>query len=420
MYKPIAISYQEYINDNKDRQIKSFLTEENKNKLPLCKPLMKLLINESIMYYPMQYHDAGLIASCINRYTRGFIIKGGFTRELCRAFSKIIINKDSKLNGKTYYFNDLDIHLTSCYELDINELIKNEQRTYYILNMFMNILGYVGCKIKNINYKDLRLKTKVIGYKNITLYDLQVVVGSKKSKFQILDTSKEYIHYIEPDSAMIFTQIVFHNNSRFSDFVCNQICLSQNNHDNYVDYNLPVLGIKEQCYDYMQKYSNLQKKKVFNLLKLHEVTIPDIIINKILSYLNFNTRRPQYQDHRMGCFYLDKDSMSRCKNISYMSIDDVFNQLAKDTTYFIGDCKEIGCIPKDEETVNIIKYTSLLLEYKWDYMWISEMTDYNSLLYRIKKIEDRGIKVINCCESNNPNCLWHIKNHKFINFENLY
>jgi hypothetical protein len=103
-----------------------------------------------------------------------------------------------------------------------------------------------------------------------------------------------------------------------------------------------------------------------------------------------------------------------------MSIDDVFNQLAKDTTYFIGDCKEIGCIPKDEETVNIINNTSLLLEYKWDYMWMSEMSDYNSLLYRIKKIEDRGIKVINCCESNNPNCLWHIKNHKFINFENLY
>ena len=447
MYKRSIILDNDYINDNKKRGLKTFVKLTNKHRLPLYNIISRLLYDNTVSdnhpsisnYFSiptrMIYHDAGLIASSINRYLHGFFIKGGFTRELCRVLSKIENNKVRDIDITCFDLKDLDIHLTSRYELDTNALIKEERRTCFILNMLINILAFVGCKIDCSNRTELLKINLKKNYHNTTLYDMVVKVGSQGSQLSVLDIKKEYtvctlftkfiksiksVKTTKPCSSDINTQIVFqNNNNKVSDFVCNQICSTENYYDddNSSSDKYPVVGIKELCVDHMQKFSNLQKKKVIKILQ--QKKIPNVLIIKILSYLNFNTRKRTAKESSTYGLTLDKEAMSRCKSISSMSLNNVITQLGRDTTYFIGDCKEIGCIPKNKKTLKIIKNASLkskqkyfISKYKWDNIWASNMSIYKTLLYRLRKIEKRKIKVINCCKSNNPNCLWYVKNNK--------
>jgi len=423
MYPASQILPQGYNNDNNKRNLKVFLSDFNDYVLPLCKPLRMLMIKtvdeEAILPYTMQYHDAALIASAINRFIPGLIINGGFMRELYRAFSSIVINNDMQLNPKHFDLKDLDIHLDSNFEIDVPALIKEEYRTYFLINAIKNVLDTFNCKINGMNVRETELLTKFKGYKDITLYNLNIQVGNKKSIYQIKkknnedDDDDDYMY--ESTKSIINTQIIFHQKGKFSDFVCNQICLAKNDFDDYINVKKPILGLKEQCFDHLQKFINLWKKKVHNTIKQYNPEFPDIMINKIFSYLNFDSRKKELNEKHLNCFYLNKHALSRCKSISLMTIDDVFAQLAKNSTYFIGDCCETGCIPIDE---NILEMKDMFLENKWDELW-SNPSDYNALLYRICKLEKRNIKLLNKCLVNNTNCLWY-KNNKFLKFENLY
>jgi hypothetical protein len=330
----------------------------------------------------------------------GLVVNGGFMRELFRIYSKKILNKETKnLNNEQYKLHDLDIHLTSDYEIDYEGFITEERRTQKVLNTLKEVLKSLNCKIvKNTKGKiDLKLKNAYTD-NSIVLYNLKIEVGKEKSKYS--------------NSSTIQTQFVITPKSKKAEFVCNQICLNNNSNN--------IINTKNKCYNYLEFYSNRWRDKVSKSLLKVEPKLPEDTINNIFKYLNFDVKKKIENENRLGCFYLDRQSLSRCKKTSDMRIDDIFEQLSRDVTYFIGDCKETGCIPCNMYTASLIKENrdDIGVRIKWDKEWSSHKT-FKVLKYRKKKLEERGIKVLTECSNNNEHCLWYkINNYDF--YKDLY
>ena len=160
--------------------------------------------------------------------------------------------------------------------------------------------------------------------------------------------------------------------------------------------------IKKNNCDYMQRYMDIWKNKVEIILKKTKIELPESIINTIISYLKTNIRQESNNEHRLGCFYIDRESLRRCKFTRNFTIQNVFEQLSMDVTYFIGDCEETGCIGFLEEQNE---------KYKWDKEWTSTNEKIYILKNRIYKLEKHGIRILNKCSKNNPDCIWFKRNN---------
>ena len=407
----LMLNIDRYVEDVNNRNILFYL-KNNVNNYPLGKifnslminsqsildiftdDIDKMLLSQSLM---MRYHDASIISTIVSFYMPGLVVNGGFTRELARMYSKKVFNNQLySVNMNNYDLNDLDIHLSSELQLDHELFIKDELITNVLLKNFKKILKLINCKILGKNIKDMLQKSYSID-DNILFYNMYLKIGSKKSSFV-------------NDDIDLNTQFVLSPKGKYVDFICNQICIKNDYSDDYkIDPEIVPINVqtkmkevkKEHC-GYMQKYANIWKSKIEMILKKTEVELPESIINNIIGYLKTDIRQESYNEHRLGCFYIDRESLSRCEFSRTFTIQNIFEQLSMDVTYFIGDCKETGCIGFLEEQSE---------KYKWDKEWASKNEKIYILKNRINKLEKHGIRILNKCCMNNSNCLWFKRNN---------
>jgi hypothetical protein len=393
-----------------------FYLKDSINNYPLGKIFNSLMINthpitdlfaddiDKMLLAPalmMKYHDAGIISTVISFYMPGLVVNGGYTRELARLYSKKVFNNQlHSVNMEEYELKDLDIHLSSELQFDNELFIKDEMATNTLINNFNILLNIINCKIlKNADkerFKDL-LKKSYSVEDNISLYDMYLAIGKTKS-------------LLTEENLALNTQMVLVPKGKHVDFICNQICIKNDYDDSYkIDPEIvpdkiqnELKKIKEIQGEYMQTYANIWKFKAEAILKKTKIELPECLVNNILSYLKTDIKENSGNEHRLGCFYLDREALSRCKKIAKMDIQDVFEQLAMDVTYFIGDCEETGCIGLVEEQDP---------KYKWDKHWSQNNTSIYILKNRIDKLEKHGIRILNKCCLNNPNCLWFKRNN---------
>ena len=142
------------------------------------------------------------------------------------------------------------------------------------------------------------------------------------------------------------------------------------------------------------------------------------LTNKILQFLNFDINYVTQKDIKFGGIYLNKEALKRCKFTQKMTTEDVIKQLSIDTTYFVGDCKETGCIPINFENTMISASNGRI--FNWDKIWSSNYTNFKIIKFRIEKIKKRGIKILNKCGNKNPLCMWfnHPIKDEYLNIYN--
>jgi hypothetical protein len=392
------------------RKIKPLLDINNDDKLPLCKFLRNLIINNhSIFPHQMKYHDAAIIASSINRYFSGLTIDGGFVRDMFKFGSIYLKSNNPSVDKNQYILNDIDFHLDCSFEFDVKQLISDEYESYFIFNSIKNILNNFNCNITN-KIIQLRKHNPVYSH-DITLYNLDVQIGNDKSEFD------EFVPFEK--NSVISVQIILSQNNKYNDFVCNQLFIINNNYSELT--NEPLLGIKKQSKKFFQKYINIWKNKII-LYFNKSTSLPSHIISIILSFLNLDINHNISYDNRFNAFSLNKNALSRTSFTSKMTIDNIMNQLSHNTTFFIGDCNQTGCVPKTIDMVINIKTTDDLFllgdQYQWDQFW-SIYKNRNILDYRIQKLNFKKINILNICKNNNRQCLW-FKNNKLLKLKQLY
>jgi hypothetical protein len=345
------------------------------------------------------YHNAAIIASLISKNLKCLVVNGGITRELLRLYGKIVYNNEDEIYAIKYInykLSDLDIHLTTDYEIDFKELIKSESMEGVLL-MYINTLLENGSCMITKSLRDIKLINvpnnygAMEGEEDIRKYILDVKVGD-----DVVGREEEKIK----------TDIVLYPKGINPDFVCNQICLEGEDIKEEKTY------LNRQSDKYVQKFCDMRKLKMSMIL--NRKNLPSIIINKIIDeYLNIDVINKKVMrektEKKLGCLYLNRESLMRCKLTSRFKIEDVCRQLARDETYFIGNCRETGCIP--DKNIYTVNYPN----YNWDKYWTKD-NNLNILRYRLNKLKERGITVVNHCSVNNRKCLW-FKNRRINNYK---
>ena len=156
-----------------------------------------------------RYHDAAHIATCLNCFLKGFVVNGGFLRELVRIWAKIIFNGETSLESvnNLYELNDLDIHLSSDYEYDYHELINIENKTKIILRSVSSLITTLNAEMPE---------------------NLSAITGLTSVKYNPdIELIRLYNLNIKSCTKRINTQINIYPKNKFPDFVCNQICLDK-------------------------------------------------------------------------------------------------------------------------------------------------------------------------------------------------